>query len=267
MTYALISASQGSKEVTANNRFTQLAPVALFGYCPETSSGLTWGYTGGKLLVAGVPTAIADSTIALTDNATNYLYSTSAGVVTKATVAPGGWPGPLASGAFALYQILTVSGAISGTPTDYRTSTVGGGSASASGTATGTGFPHITGGVQDPAAKTVDQTLTILTVAATVAFSATPNFDCSLGSVFDITLTGNVTGATFTNGVDGRSYLIRARQDGTGSRTWAFGAGVRFGTDITTFTATTTASKLDYITVRYNGTDSKYDFVSYVRGF
>lgn len=101
----------------------------------------------------------------------------------------------------------------------------------------------------------------------TITFSATPAVDVSLGSLCDLTLTGNVTGLTFTGGVDGQKITLRLRQDGTGSRTFTFGSGVRFGTDIASITLTTTASKMDYVGLVYNSTDAKYDVVAFTKGF
>lgn len=53
----------------------------------------------------------------------------------------------------------------------------------------------------------------------TVSFSATPTFDLSLGGVQTITLTGNVTSSSISNGVAGKHYVFIVCQDGTGGRT------------------------------------------------
>src|SRR5699024_10719814 len=50
---------------------------------------------------------------------TNYLYVDSAGAVQKVTVAPAGWPAPLASDAIALYEIVVGSSSVT-SYTDYR---------------------------------------------------------------------------------------------------------------------------------------------------
>lgn len=123
----LLQSSQSGKEVTANEMFDAGSPAVLYGRRASTSAGLTWGYYGGKKLVSdGTLAAIANGTIALTASATNYLYATDAGVVTKATVAPAGWPGPLASDAKALYEIVTDASGVT-SYTDYRTTGGGGG--------------------------------------------------------------------------------------------------------------------------------------------
>jgi hypothetical protein len=120
----LISASQAQKEVTANALFDAGSPGSAFGRRASTCSGLTWGYYGGVMGVSGTPTVIANGTKTLTASTTNYLYLTSAGVVTVTTSTPSGWPGPLSAGAIALYEI--VCGANSATSwTDYRLSWTG----------------------------------------------------------------------------------------------------------------------------------------------
>lgn len=55
-----------------------------------------------------------------------------------------------------------------------------------------------------------------------VTFSAVPTFDTSLGSVFKITLTGNVTSSTLTNGANGGKYSIGVCQDAVGARTFVW---------------------------------------------
>lgn len=80
-----ISASQAQKEVTANALHDAGSPATLFGRRASTSAGLTWGYYGGRILVDGVLTTIANGTVALTASATNYVEATRAGVVSKNT--------------------------------------------------------------------------------------------------------------------------------------------------------------------------------------
>lgn len=101
-----ISASQSQKEVTANALLDAGSNALLFGRRATNTAGLTWGYYGGVYrksdgTLLDIP---KDNTIALTASQTNYLLETN-GVVSKVTVAPAGWPGPLAGGANALYEI------------------------------------------------------------------------------------------------------------------------------------------------------------------
>ncbi|HEV7520750.1 MAG TPA: hypothetical protein VGP89_06580, partial [Candidatus Angelobacter sp.] len=59
-----------------------------------------------------------------------------------------------------------------------------------------------------------------------VAFSATPTFDCTLGSVQKLTLTGNVTSSSLANCQAGQLVAFEICQDATGGRTFANPAGL-----------------------------------------
>jgi len=128
-----ISPGMAQKEVVVNANFDAASPALGYGRRASTTEALTWGYHEATLDVAGVPTKIAAGTIALTASATNYLYRTSAGVVTKATSAPAGWPGPLASGAAALYEIVAGADTVT-SYVDYR---LGGGGGTGGGLTAG----------------------------------------------------------------------------------------------------------------------------------
>jgi hypothetical protein len=84
-----ISVSQASKEVTANAFFDASSPGTIFGRRAATTTGLTWGYYGGKLYINGTSTELPDSSnvgvISLTASATNYIEVSAAGVVSKNT--------------------------------------------------------------------------------------------------------------------------------------------------------------------------------------
>jgi len=95
-----ISASQASKEVTANAMHDAASPAMLFGRRASTTSALTWGYYGGGMWVDGVLTAIANGTVALTGSTTNYVEATRAGVVSKNTTG-------FTAGSIPLYTIVT----------------------------------------------------------------------------------------------------------------------------------------------------------------
>ena len=114
----LISASQASKEATANELFNAGSPAALFGRRASTCTGLTWGYYGGRLSVAGVSTLINNGTVTpLAADTTNYIEATTAGVVSKNTV---GFTG----GSIPLYAVVTGPSSVT-SYTDYRTGDYG----------------------------------------------------------------------------------------------------------------------------------------------
>lgn len=100
-----LTEAQSGKATTVNNLLGAMSAAALWGVKSSVTTGLAFGVYGGNLNIAGVPTAIASQTVALTASTINYIYATSAGVVTKTTSAPAGWPGPLAASAIALYKL------------------------------------------------------------------------------------------------------------------------------------------------------------------
>lgn len=60
----------------------------------------------------------------------------------------------------------------------------------------------------------------------TVAFTATPAFNAGAGSIFDMTLTGNVTSSTLVNAQPGQTVRFIIVQDGVGGRTFAWPANI-----------------------------------------
>lgn len=89
----------------------------------------------------------------------------------------------------------------------------------------------------------VAATITALTDGATI----TPDF--SLSNNFSVTLGGNRTLANPTNLVAGQSGSIFISQDGTGSRTLAYGSYLKFagGTAPTLSTTANAVDRIDYI--------------------
>ena len=81
---------------------------------------------------------------------------------------------------------------------------------------------------------------------------ATINWNAETQDVCKVTLGGNRTLAAPTNGTTGQFISILVQQDSTGSRTLTWNAVYEFKDD-TAPTLTTTASKGDIFTFRYNG--------------
>ncbi len=86
----------------------------------------------------------------------------------------------------------------------------------------------------------------------TLSFDATQDWDVRASPVAKVTLTDNVTFDLPTNPTTGQYISIVCIQDGTGSRTIAWNDAFEFTGDSAP-TATTTASKGDLFTFRYNG--------------
>jgi len=94
-----LTTAQAGKEITVNELMAAVSAPAGFGR-RQSSSGLSFDYFGGRFVVDGVSTAIANGTIALTASTTNYVEATRAGVVSKNTTA-------FTPGSIALYKIVT----------------------------------------------------------------------------------------------------------------------------------------------------------------
>lgn len=76
-----VAAAQVSAEVPINENFTNLLWAELYARNPLTTTGLTWGYVGGQWPINGLPTTIANGTVALTASSTNYVGLSQAGTV------------------------------------------------------------------------------------------------------------------------------------------------------------------------------------------
>jgi hypothetical protein len=103
-----------------------------------------------------------------------------------------------------------------------------------------------------------------VTYGATTTVTLTGKPD---GAVFRVTLTGNTT-IELSGGTDGQKFILELIQDGTGSRLVTLSSTYfRFGSDITSFTATTTASKLDRVGCIYNTAATKADVIATAKGY
>lgn len=90
-----------------------------------------------------------------------------------------------------------------------------------------------------------------LTMPNAISAAASTTIDMSLGNVFTLNLVANITTLTLTNPAVG-TYLIKFVQDATGSRTVAFPGGWKWAGG-TAPTITSTATKLDIVTLIYDG--------------
>lgn len=102
------------------------------------------------------------------------------------------------------------------------------------------------------------------------AYAATQTLDLSTvpeGGIVRFALTGNIN-LSLQGGVDGKRFTLEFIQDATGSRLVTLNAAsFRFGTDVTSYTATTAASKTDKVTCVFNAGVGKADVVNIVKGY
>jgi hypothetical protein len=91
-----------------------------------------------------------------------------------------------------------------------------------------------------------------LTMPAAITAAATTTIDLSTGNVFTVNMGLNITTLTLTNPVVG-TYLIKFVQDATGTRDVIFPAAWKWAGGVIP-SLTNTASKLDIVTLIYDGT-------------
>lgn len=82
-----VSQSAIQRETTINANFAQASGAMMFGYNSVTSSGLTWGYMGGRLN----GTSLASGTVALTASNTNYIVAHKTTLAVSVSTATTNW--------------------------------------------------------------------------------------------------------------------------------------------------------------------------------
>lgn len=110
----------------------------------------------------------------------------------------------------------------------------------------------------------------LVTPPVVLADAATIATDAATGNHFRVTLGGNRTLGAPTNPVDGQKALWELIQDGTGSRTLALDTGAggfAFGTDITSITLSTAASKRDFLGAVYSAALTRWLVLAFAKGF
>ena len=106
----------------------------------------------------------------------------------------------------------------------------------------------------------------------TMADGATISWNAALGNFFRVTLAGNRTINGGTGARDGQRVFLQFVQDGTGSRTVTFAAGItnfRFGSDTisTDCVLSVGASSSDFVAIVFNSIASFWEILACSRGF
>lgn len=130
----------------------------------------------------------------------------------------------------------------------------------------------VSGTTSNIGSSTANTALTMSTAwcdkVITLSDGATPALDASLGNEFSLTAAGNRTIGIPTNPTAGQKIIIIHLASG-GARTLALNSGAggfRFGSDITSLSATASGKK-DYIGCVYNLADTFWDVLSVTKGF
>lgn len=167
-----VSQSAIQRETTINANFAQASGAMMFGYNSVTSSGLTWGYMGGRLN----GTSLASGTVALTASNTNYIVAHKTTLAVSVSTATTDWNDATTYGR--CYKV--VAGA--STVTSYEDHRAGSGGI-LGGSGTGTSF---TGGTLTSALNYAP--------TVTIASSTTPAIGAAAGNYISITGTTTITG-------------------------------------------------------------------------
>lgn len=111
---------------------------------------------------------------------------------------------------------------------------------------TSTGGGSVT--IQEPSTS-INYTLNVPGEVSGLTDGTTISLDLATNNVFTVTLAGNRTLANPTNPIPGQSGSIFVVQDGTGSRTLAFGSYWDFigGTAPTLTTSANAVDRIDYV--------------------
>ena len=108
-----ITSAQASPEVPINENFEVLSWAECYGKNPVTSSGLTWGYNGGRW--GGF--AISTATLTLANTADNYIVVARATGVTSVATATTNWADRTN---YARVYKVTVAGGVVTVTEDHR---------------------------------------------------------------------------------------------------------------------------------------------------
>jgi hypothetical protein len=235
-----VSEQQLQKATTVNENFEAVLAGSAFGVNWDLSVGLTFAYYGGRLVVDGVSTAIADGTLALSASLTNYISRTRAGVVSTNTTA-------FTVGNVPLYTALTNADGIT-TLTDYR------------------GYLPFGGGFEPPVAGGSKRWITHPALTSlTDGTDTTPvngtRYWCSVYIPHNVTLTGigyliGTVGGTNT-------VMVELKNAAGVSLANSITGGTTVGTLATfqqvAFTATyTVIAGWYYLCVQFNGTTARF---------
>lgn len=123
--------SQANKEATVNAALDAASQAATYGRRASTSSGLTWGYYGGNVVIAdGSTSQIANGTLTLTPSSTNYIVAAKADGAVSVSTSDTNWNNT--ADYWRLYSVVTGSATVTSwtdvrAPAQYQGGGAGGG--------------------------------------------------------------------------------------------------------------------------------------------
>lgn len=166
------SNGQQNPEVVVNQNFVSLQHEAVYAMNPETTSGLTWGYLGGRW--GGF--SVAAGTLSLTGSSTNYVVVQRSDGVISTSTSNTNWNNTTSYAR--VFQIATGVSTVS-TVQDHRAGTNGvhGQAAAAAGGTIGKQSIYIPAGAMAPSASGGCAALATVTSAANQPDIVSLDFD------------------------------------------------------------------------------------------
>ncbi len=113
MTMQILAAGQANAEVPINENFESVDFAGVFGKRHPVTTGLTWGFYGGRW--GGL--TVADGTVTLTNGATNYVVALRSSGAVSAATATTNWND---GATYARLYALTTAGGVVTVVEDHR---------------------------------------------------------------------------------------------------------------------------------------------------
>lgn len=220
----------GDGTLSASGSAPGTQTITDFANAAGTTTGLTYGYQAGVIRQDNLTTSVAAGTVALAASATNYVEINGTGTVSANTSG-------FTAGRYPLAQVVTGASSIT-TITDKRGLIA-------------VGASGISLGAVNVFTKNQSVAPSALTSGATIAL------DASLSNNFKLVLGTNATLSNPTNATDGMVVNIRIKQDGTGSRTLAYGSAYKWPGG-TAPSLSTAANAVDLLSMYYDSTDAAW---------
>jgi hypothetical protein len=229
--YQSVDAS-ASPETQMNENMETIEYSTVYGKRQPVTTGLTWGYYGGRW----GSFSVSAGTLSLTNAADNYIVVLRSNGVISVSTSSTNWNN---TSSYARVYKLTTAGSVVTVTEDHRAGPYG-----------------VHGYI--PAAAAITYLAPRVTSTAS---SGTPTPDADTTDIYILTAlaAGATFGAPTGTPVQGQALVIRIKDNGT-ARALAFNAIYRaVGATLPT---TTVISKTMYLGLIYNSTDTKWDVVA-----
>lgn len=243
-----LSPSQVSAEVPINENFDTLSHQATYGKRQSATSGLIWGYYGGRW--GGF--SVADGTFTLAASNTSYIVVAIATGVTTAGTSITNWNDT--TNYLRVYKITTTATAVSGTPEDHRcgvSGVYGSGAtsvAAAASAAAAAASATAAAGSATAAAGSATTASTQATNAASSATAASGSATAASGSASAAATSASAASTSETNAAASASAAASSATAASGSATAASGSATAAAGSATAASGSASAAAASAVT-------------------